>query len=84
MSKNTEATSAPTSWTPRTDSEIELLLESVTQYASECIHQGIDWEGVKSKYEKYTVVIFVERYPKMDEEQKEEYPRSHEILRHLS
>ncbi len=37
------------SWT---DSEIKLLLECVKDFASECIFEDKDWEGIKSKYEK--------------------------------
>ena len=63
-----------------TDSEIELLLESVKVFASESLYNGIDWEGVKSKYEKISE-IFVERYPKIKDGDvpDEEYPRSNKL-----
>ena len=32
-----------------------------------CLYEGKDWEGIKSKYDKIRV-IFVERYPKADDE----------------
>ena len=35
-----------------TDSEVELLLETVKGYASECHYKSVDWESVKAKYEK--------------------------------
>ena len=47
-----------------TDSEVELLLETVKGYASECHYKGVDWESVEAKYEKITN-IFIERYPKL-------------------
>lgn len=83
MSKNKEANTTPT-WTPWTDSEVELLLEAVKQYASECSFNGVDWEGVRAKYEKITQ-IFIERYPKIQdgetqsEEERQEYPRSRQL-----
>ena len=40
-----------------TDCEVELLLESVKVFASSCLFEGKDWEGVKSKYEKNTMHI---------------------------
>ena len=63
-----------------TDSEIELLLEAVKVFASESLYNGIDWEGVKSKYEKISK-IFVERYPKIKDGDvpDEEYPRSNKL-----
>jgi hypothetical protein len=63
-----------------TDSEIELLLEAVKLFASESLYNGIDWEGVKSKYEKISK-IFVERYPKIKDcdVPDEEYPRSNKL-----
>ena len=44
---------------------------------SECLFEGKDWEGVKSKYEKIKDT-FVERYPKVKdgEEVDEDYPKS--------
>ena len=56
---------------------MELLLESVKVFASSCLFEGKDWEGVKSKYEKIRC-IFVERYPKTEPGvvQMEEYPKS--------
>ena len=60
-----------------TDSEVELLLETVKGYASECHYKGVDWESVKAKYEKITN-IFIERYPKLKdgEPPNDEYPKS--------
>lgn len=55
MTKSTETFS----WT---DPEIELLLEAVKVFASNCMFNGTDWEGVKSKYNKIRE-IFVECYP---------------------
>ena len=62
------------SWT---DSEIELLLEAVKVFASNCLFNGTDWEGVKSKYGKIRE-IFVERYPKLNEGEQPDpdYPNS--------
>ena len=45
-----------------TDSEIELLLKCVKIFASNCMYEGKDWEGIKSKYDKVRE-IFIERYP---------------------
>lgn len=63
-----------------TDSEVELLLETVKGYASECHYKGVDWESVKAKYEKITN-IFVERYPKLKdgEPPNDEYPKSKSV-----
>ena len=36
----------------RTESEIELLSERTTKFAPNRIFQGMDWEGVKTKYER--------------------------------
>ncbi|CAB4006661.1 Hypothetical predicted protein [Paramuricea clavata] len=58
-----------------TDAEIELLLASVKVFASNCLFNGTDWEGVKSKYEKIRE-IFVERYPKTNDGEIEEKPNS--------
>ncbi|CAB3978953.1 Hypothetical predicted protein [Paramuricea clavata] len=58
-----------------TDAEIELLLASVKVFASNCLFNGMDWEGVKSKYEKIRE-IFVERYPKTNDGKIEEKPNS--------
>ena len=57
-----------------------LLLESVKVFASESLYNGIDWQGVKSKYEKISK-IFVERYPKIKDGDvpDEEYPRSNKL-----
>ena len=70
--KNCEQKKEAVVWTC---SEVELLLESVKAYASECLFGGKDWEGVKSKYEKIKDT-FVERYPKVKdgEEVDEDYP----------
>jgi hypothetical protein len=45
-----------------TDSEVELLLESVKVFSTNCSFEGKDWESVKSKYEKIHQ-LFAERYP---------------------
>ena len=60
-----------------TDGEVELLLEAVKDYASECHYKGIDWESVKAKYEKITN-IFIERYPKSKDGKptNDDYPKS--------
>lgn len=58
-----------------TEAEIELLLESVKVFASNCLFNGTDWEGVKSKYDKIRE-IFVERYPKVKDGETEEEPNS--------
>eukprot|EP00794_Sanderia_malayensis_P010319 gene10319-11390_t len=59
-----------------TDSEVELLLECIKSFASNCIFEGKDWEGIKSKYEKIRS-IFVEQYPKPDSNTNntEDYPK---------
>ncbi len=60
-----------------TDSEIELLLECAKVFASECIFEGKDCEGIKSKYEKIRE-IFVDGYPvsKRDNNENEDFPKS--------
>ena len=50
-----------------TDGEIKLLLECVKAFASVCLYESKDLEGIKSKYDEIRV-IFVERYPKADDE----------------
>eukprot|EP00794_Sanderia_malayensis_P019648 gene19648-21591_t len=59
-----------------TDSEVELLLECIKSFASNCMFEGKDWEGIKSKYEKIRS-IFVEQYPKPDSNTNntEDYPK---------
>ena len=32
--------------------EIQLLLESVNQYKCKCEYDGINWESIRSKYER--------------------------------
>ena len=32
--------------------EIQLLLESVNQYKCKCDYDGINWESIRSKYER--------------------------------
>ena len=59
-----QSTSSTFAWT---DKEIELLLESIKSYKVECESDGIDWESVKTKYEKITVT-FHENYPKNENE----------------
>ena len=61
------------SWTGR---EIELLLESIKSFKADTENEGIDWESVKTKYEKITV-IFHENYPTNDDI--ENFPRAKEI-----
>ena len=63
-----------------TDSEIELLLETVKVFASESLYNGIDWEGAKSKYEKISK-MFIETYPKIKDGDvlDDEYPRSNKL-----
>ena len=51
-----------------TDQEIELLLETVKAYSSQCSYEGKDWESIKSKYDKINE-FFIERYPKESEEE---------------
>ena len=36
----------------RTDDEIQLLIESVNQYRCRCEYEEINWESVRSKYER--------------------------------
>ncbi len=55
-----------------TDAEVELLLEVVKAFVSDCSFDGQDWEGCKAKYEKIRKK-FIERYPK---EQSEAFPKS--------
>ena len=79
MAKNNESFEKGDSfgWT---DSEIELLLECIKEYSSKCRFDGIDWEGVKSKYEKIRT-IFVGRYPKAStEEVNENFPKAQNLL----
>ena len=54
-----------------TASEVELLLETVKTYAADCMFEGKDWEGVKSKYNKI-LALYVDRYPK---ETSEDFPK---------
>ena len=54
-----------------TDHEIELLLETVKSYSSQCSYEGKDWESIKSKYDKIKE-LFTESYPK---ESEEEFPK---------
>ena len=37
--------------------------EAMKTYAADCIFEGEDWEGLKSKYDKI-LALYVERYPK--------------------
>ena len=62
--------------------EVELLLEAVKGFASECHYKGIDWESVKVKYDKITN-IFIKRYPKVkdDEPPNDEYPNSKSLTK---
>ena len=46
-----------------TDYEIELLLKSVNQYRCKCEYEGINWESLRSKYERIQE-IFIDSYPK--------------------
>ncbi len=55
-----------------TDAEVELLSEVVKLFASDCLFDGLDWEGCKAKYEKIRK-MFIERYPKA---QSEDFPKS--------
>ena len=67
------------SWT---DPEIELLLEAVKVFASNCMFNGTDWESVKSKYDKIREIL-VERYPKIKEGERSnpDYPNSKSLER---
>ena len=49
-----------------TDSEIELLLEAVKVFSTNCSFEGKDWGSVKSKYDKIRQ-LFTERYPSSPE-----------------
>ena len=53
-----------------TDDEIQLLLESVNQYRCKCEYEGINWESVRSKYERIKE-IFIDLYPKNNVEGKD-------------
>jgi len=53
-----------------TDDEIQLLLETVRDFKSEQAYESIDWESIKTKYEKITE-NFVKNLPK---EKTSEYP----------
>ena len=53
-----------------TDDEIQLLLESVNQYRCKCEYEGINWESVRSKYERIQEIL-TESYPKNGVEGKE-------------
>ena len=48
------------SWT---DKEVELLLESVKIFKGNMEAAGVDWEGLRTKYDK-TMEIVHENYPK--------------------
>lgn len=37
-----------------TDDEIQILLETVRDFKSEKAYESIDWESIKTKYEKIT------------------------------
>ena len=67
------------SWT---DPEIELLLEAVKVFASNCMFNGTDWESVNSKYDKIREIL-VERYPKFKEGERSnpDYPNSKSLQR---
>ena len=67
------------SWT---DPEIELLLETVKVFASNCMFNGTDWESVKSKYEKNREILD-ERCPKRKEGElsNPDYPNSKSLER---
>ena len=43
----------------RTDDEIQLLIESVNQYRCRCEYEEINWESVRSKYERI-LEIFID------------------------
>ena len=45
-----------------TDDEIQLFHESVNQYRCKCEYEGINWESVRSKYERIQE-IFIGSYP---------------------
>ena len=36
----------------KTNDEIQLLLQSVNQYKCKCEYDGINWESIRSKYER--------------------------------
>ena len=57
-----------------TDDEIQLLLETVRDFKSEKAYKSIDWESIKTKYEKITE-NFVKNLPK---EKTNEYPHNPE------
>ena len=61
------------SWT---DGEIELLLECIKVYAATCGFEGLDWEGIRAKYDKIRE-LFIERYPRGETEaMKVDFPRA--------
>ena len=62
-----------------TDSEIELFLEAVKVFSTNCSFEGKDWESVKSKYDKIRQ-LFAKRYPNSPGGIiSEEYPKSQSL-----
>ena len=49
-----------------TDNVIELLLEYVKVFVSNCSYDGKGWEGIKLKYDR-NGEIFIESYPQSSE-----------------
>ena len=59
-----------------TDSEVELLLECVKIFASNCMHEGREWESKKFKYNRIQGIV-IGRYlqVEMDGEQDENFAK---------
>ena len=66
-STTSKATETEFCWT---DDETQLLLESVNQYRCKYEYEGINWQSVRSKYER-TPEISIDSYPKNSVEGKE-------------
>ena len=55
-----------------TDDEIQLLLETVREFKAEKAYESIDWESIKTKYDKITE-NFLKNLPR---EKSTEYPHN--------
>ena len=60
------------SWT---DDELQVLLEAYVQYKSEREYEGVNWDTVRSKYDRLRDIL-IETYPK---ENSENYPNAQRL-----
>ena len=63
-----------------TDAEIELLLDVIKRFQFERQFEGVDWERVKSKYDKIKDIL-IERYPTSGKP--EDFPKKKSCLHEL-